>query len=62
MNRNKKFTLAVLAVGLALVVGTVNAIIHAYFGIQYFFALLSAEYVICILLLIKSDDKGEDKL
>ena len=48
-----------LAVGLASVV---NAIINAYFGIQYFFALLSAEYVICILLLIKSDDKTEDKL
>lgn len=62
MNRNNKFTLAMLAVGLALVVSAVNAIINAYFGIQYFFALLSAEYVICILLLIKSDDKTEDKL
>lgn len=51
-----------LAVGLTSVVSAVNAIINAYFGIQYFFALLSAEYVICILLLIKSDDKGEDKL
>lgn len=36
MNRNKKFTLAVLAVGLAPVVSAVNAIINAYFGIQYF--------------------------
>lgn len=62
MNKNKKFTLALLAVGLGLVVGTVNQIIYAYFGVQYFFALLSAEYAICILLLIKSDDKGEDKL
>lgn len=62
MNRNKKFTLAVLAVGLAPVVSAVNAIINAYFSIQYFFALLSAEYAICILLLIKSDDKTEDKL
>lgn len=62
MNRNKKFTLAMLAVGLASVVSAVNAIINAYFGIQYFFALLSAEYVICILLLIKADDKTEDKL
>lgn len=51
-----------LAVGLASVVSAVNAIINAYFGIQYFFALLSAEYIICILLLIKSDDKTEDKL
>lgn len=50
MNRNNKFTLAMLAVGLASVVSAVNAIINAYFGIQYFFALLSAEYVICILL------------
>lgn len=59
---NNKFTLAMLAVGLASVVSAVNAIINAYFGIQYFFALLSAEYIICILLLIKSDDKTEDKL
>lgn len=51
-----------LTVGLGLVVGTVNHIIYTYFGVQYFFALLSAEYIICILLLIKSDDKGEDKL
>lgn len=62
MNRNNKFTLALLAAGLGLVVGKVNEIIYTYFGVQYFFALLSAEYVICILLLIKSDDKGEDKL
>lgn len=51
-----------LAAGLGLVIGKVNAIIYTYFGTQYFFALLSAEYIICILLLIKSDDKGEDKL
>lgn len=51
-----------LTVGLGLVVGTVNHIIYTYYGVQYFFALLSAEYIICILLLIKSDDKGEDKL
>ena len=62
MKLNNKFTLAMLAVGLASVVSAVNAIINAYFGIQYFFALLSAEYVICILLLIKADDKTEDKL
>lgn len=62
MNRNKKFTLAVLAVGFASVVSAVNAIINAYFGIQYFFALLSAEYVICGLLIIKFADKTEDKL
>lgn len=62
INLNKKFTLAMLAAGLGLVVGKVNAIIYTYFGVQYFFALLSAEYVICILLLIKFDDKGEDKL
>lgn len=62
INLNKKFTLALLTVGLGLVVVTVNKIIYTYFGIQYFFALLSAEYIICILLLIKSDDKGEDKL
>lgn len=62
MNRNKKITLALLAVGLGLVAVTVNHIIYAYFGVQYFFALLSAEYAICILLLIKSDDKTEDKL
>lgn len=62
VNLNKKFTWPMLAVCLASVVSAVNSIIYDYFGIQYFFALLSAEYVICILLLIKSDDKTEDKL
>lgn len=60
MNRNNKFILSTLTVGLGAV--AVNEIIYNYFGVQYFFALLSAEYIICILLLIKSDDKGEDKL
>lgn len=36
MNRNNKFTLALLTVGLGLVVVTVNEIIYTYFGIQYF--------------------------
>lgn len=39
MSRNNKFTLAMLAVGLASVVSAVNAIINAYFGIQYFFCV-----------------------
>lgn len=36
MKLNNKFTLAMLAVGLASVVTAVNSIINAYFGIQYF--------------------------
>lgn len=51
-----------LAVCLASVVSAVNSIIYDYFGVQYFFALLFAEYTTIILLLIRSDDKTKDKL
>lgn len=41
---------------------TIDFIIGAHFGIQYGFLSMTAELIICGLLIIKFADKTEDKL
>lgn len=48
--------------GCAFIVFAGDLIIGSYFGEISCLASLGVELVICGLLLIKSDDKGEDKL
>ena len=41
---------------------TIDFIIGAHFGMKYGFLSMAAELIICGLLIIKFDDKTEDKL
>lgn len=54
----KEIGYTMLSVGLALAVVVADAIIGVYFGIQYCFLLMSVEFTICGLLLIKFADKN----
>mgnify|MGYP007025924154 CR=1 FL=1 len=58
----KEIGYTMLSIGIALAVVTADVIIGVYFGVQYCFLLMSVEFTICGLLLIKFDDKTEDKL
>ena len=46
-----------LVLGCIIALFTIDFIIGAHFGVQYYFLSLAAELIICGLLLIKFDDK-----
>lgn len=58
----KMYGVILLGLGCIIALITIDCVVGVHFGVQYFFLSMAAELIICGLLIIKSDDKTEDKL
>lgn len=58
----KEYGVVLLMLGCFMALFTINLIVGCSLGMQYFFLLIAAVLIICGLLIIKFDDKTEDKL